>query len=100
MELNELHNKLIAAGRATPADERVPYAFEQRIMAQLAGISPLLDRWAVWGSALWRAAAPCVAVTLLCAAWALWSHEARPPEDFSQDFKSAVFASATPDDAW
>ena len=36
MNLDNLHNKLITAARATPADDRVPYAFEKRVMARLA----------------------------------------------------------------
>ena len=59
MNLPELHSKLIGAARATPLDDRVPYAFEKRIMARLTGESPL-DAWALWGNALSRAAVFCV----------------------------------------
>ena len=36
MNLAELERKLIAAARANPPSDRVPYAFEKRIMARLA----------------------------------------------------------------
>jgi len=42
----------------------VPYAFEKRIMANLKA-KPVLYRGALWARALWRAAAPCVAISLL-----------------------------------
>ncbi len=56
MKLSELHNKLIAAARNNPPDDRVPYAFEKRITALLAA-RPVTDRWALWSRALWRGAA-------------------------------------------
>ena len=43
MNLAELERKLIAAARANPPSDRVPYAFEKRIMARLAARSPC--RW-------------------------------------------------------
>ena len=57
MNLAELERKLIAAARANPPSDRVPYAFEKRIMARLAA-RPVADGWALWARALWRAAAP------------------------------------------
>jgi len=68
MNLAQLERKLIAAGRAQPPDGRVPYAFEKRILARLAGRS-VADRWELWARALWRAAAACAAITLLLGAW-------------------------------
>lgn len=35
MSIELLHQKLIKAAKATPADDRVPYAFEKRVMANL-----------------------------------------------------------------
>jgi hypothetical protein len=69
MNLVELQRKLIAAARANPPGDRVPLAFEKRIMALITA-RPILDRWAAWSRALWYAAAPCVAIMLL-SAWAL-----------------------------
>lgn len=67
MDPSEPCQKLIAAARALPPDERVPYAFEKRVMARLAG-GFILDPWTLWGQGLARAAVLCVAVTLLLAA--------------------------------
>ena len=68
MKLDELQEKLIAAARLETPGDHVPYAFEQRIMAGLAA-RPVADDWALWAAALWRAAAPCVAVVLLLGVW-------------------------------
>jgi hypothetical protein len=68
MNMAELQKKLLAAARANPPSDHVPYAFEERIMAQLVA-KPAFDIFATWNRTLWRAAAPCVAVTLLLSAW-------------------------------
>jgi len=99
MKPDELHNKLIAAARSIAPDERVPYAFEQRIMARLVS-AMRIDPWAVWSRALWRGAMSCVAIMALCGAWTLWAHRSPANADFSQEFESAVFASANTDLAW
>jgi hypothetical protein len=92
MNLNELERKLIAAARAQAPDERVPLAFEKRIMARL-GTRPMLDEWALWSSALWRAAAPCVAIMLLLSAWSLLLSDRAPgPSDLTQDFENTLVA--------
>jgi anti-sigma-K factor RskA len=97
MNLDDLHKQLIAAARTTAPNERVPYAFEKRIMARLLpGVR--VDAWATWSHALWRAAVSCVAVVMLCGAWALWSQQQPANPDFSQEFESAVVASASPDE--
>jgi len=97
MNFSELQRRLIAAARSDLAGDAVPYAFEKRIMARLA-VQPVLDKWAFWSRALWRAAAPCVAITLALIAWSLLSSaSSSPPADFSQQLESAVFAVASPD---
>ena len=53
MNLFELKKKLLAAARRNPPSDRVPYAFEKRIMAHLAA-QPLLDAWAFWVRGFWR----------------------------------------------
>ena len=64
MNLETLRQQLLFIAHAHPPTDRVPYAFEKRILARLAQ-SPVLDLSALWARALWRAAAPCVALTLL-----------------------------------
>ena len=92
MNLESLQRKLIAVARAVPADERVPYAFEKRIMARLAEATHI-DLVSAWSSALWRAAVCCVAVVLLSSAWSLWTAHQQSKADFSREFDTAVFAS-------
>ena len=97
MNLVELERKLIAAARLNPPSERVPYAFEKRIMARLAA-RPVVDGWALWGRALWRAAAPCVAIMLLLGAWSLFvTRSSAPGSDLSQQLEQTLLAAADQD---
>jgi len=90
MNIAELQRKLIAAARANQPSDRVPFAFEKRIMAQLAA-RPVLDRWGLWAGALWRAAVPCVAIMLLFSAWSLLAPGAGPAaNDLSQEMENTV----------
>jgi len=98
MNLETLRQKLLAAARANPPADRVPYAFEKRIMARLAD-RPALNFAALWARALWRAAATCVALTLLLAAWVILGAQNQPAatnltdrEDFSQHFERTMLA--------
>jgi anti-sigma-K factor RskA len=94
MNLAELHEKLIAAARRKTPDDRVPYAFEKRILAQLAARAGA-DRWAFWGRGLWRAAASCVAVAVVLGAISLFAPvPADNGVDLSQDFENTLLASA------
>lgn len=81
MNLENLRAKLLSAARQTAPDERVPYAFEKRIMARLAG-KPAEDLFSLWGSALWKGAAACALVTALSVALSVWNfHSATDSED-------------------
>jgi hypothetical protein len=94
MNLEALQAKLLAAARANPPADRVPYAFEKRILAQLKE-SPPLDISALWARALWRAAAPCVALTLLLGVWSFigaGNNAAADNEEFSQQFEQTMLA--------
>ena len=107
MNLSELHAKLIAAARATPPDERVPYTFEKRVMARLAGKAPM-DAFDLWGRALARAAMFCVAFMLLLSAGSLIVPTANPTttaDSLSQDVEQTVLAAVDnntvdPQDTW
>jgi hypothetical protein len=75
MNLAELERKLMAAARANPPSDRVPYAFEKR--------------------ALWRGAASCVALALLVSAWFLISSTgATRATSFAQQFETTMLAAA------
>jgi len=104
MNLAELERKLIAAARAHPPSEQAPYAFGKRIMANLAA-RRVADDWALWARALWRAAAPCVAIMLLLAAWTFFHPQpSAPANDLSQDLENTLLAAVdqdqTTDSAW
>src|SRR5215813_3670167 len=95
MNLDDLQEKLIRVARANPPSDRVPYGFEGRVMAALKR-HPVLDHWAFWGQALWRATAPCVAIVILIAMWSLFT-PATPPAnptaqtiDVAQDLENTV----------
>jgi hypothetical protein len=99
MDLDNLQRKLIAAARAATPSDRVPYAFEKRIMARLE--VACTDLLGAWSAALWRAVVPCIAITILSGAWLLWSSHQQSVNEFSQEFDTAVFASAgSVDEAW
>ncbi|MBI3876362.1 MAG: hypothetical protein HY300_10490 [Verrucomicrobia bacterium] len=89
MDLNALHQKLIAAARANPPSDRVPYTFEKRIMARLTA-PVVVDEWAAWGKALWRAAGSCVALVVLLAVCTLLLPE--PADTGAQDLESAAIS--------
>jgi len=94
MNLDKLQQKLFAAARANPPSDRVPYAFEKRILARLA-TRPLEDARSQWGVALWRGAAACVAVTVLLSVWSFSGlNRPRPGANLSQDLEHTLLASA------
>src|SRR5579862_3981161 len=88
----ELHKKLIAAARANPPGDGVPYAFEKRVMALLAARTanshPVL-----WVRGLWRAAVSCLAIALMLGVWAFFNPTtAASAGDLSQNFESTLLA--------
>ena len=92
MDLRQLEQKLFAVARANPPSDKVPYAFEQRILARINDLR-LPDYGALWARALWRAAVPCLAVMLLLSAWSYFGTAAnQPASDFSQEFERTVMA--------
>ncbi len=94
MNLEPLQQKLLAAARAHPPADHVPYAFEKRIRAHLSALPPV-DLAALWARALWRAAVPCVAFTLLLATWSFAPVPVSPTtEDLSQQFEQTLLAAA------
>jgi hypothetical protein len=73
MKIDELQRKLLAAARALPISDQVPYSFEKRIMAALAANPAAVDVWAFWSRLLWRAAAPCVGIMLVLGVWSVFA---------------------------
>ena len=104
MNLAELQRKLIAAARANPPSDRVPFAFEKRILSALRS-RPAPDHWGLWAGALWRATVPCVAIMVLLGAVSFFDPNANAPaNDLSQEFENTVLAAVdqdqSPDAAW
>jgi hypothetical protein len=95
MDLAKLHTKLIAAARAHAPSHRVPYAFEQRVLAHLRS-GQVEDSWAVWGKALWRSAFACLLIAVGLSVWSLQANG-----DAVHDFDSAMVSAAEPVvDSW
>lgn len=70
MNLDQLQKKLLAAARANPPADRVPLAFEKRVLAHLTA-KPAVDLALLWSRALWRATVPCLALALVLAGVAM-----------------------------
>ncbi len=99
MNLNELQKKLTTAARQQPPDDRVPYAFEKRIVALIAERSEAARR-DFWARGLWRAAVSCVALAVICGAVSVFAPEvADSGNDLSQDLENTLLASADTTDA-
>jgi len=96
MNFAQLHTKLIAAARANPPGEQVPYAFEKRVLANLRGLE-VEDSWALWGRALWRSAFACLVVAI---GLSVWSYQSNPEID--TDLESAMVSAADQEvvDSW
>ena|SRR5580658_482239 len=97
MNVTELQKKLIAAARAKAPDDRVPYAFEKRIIALIPTVKPT-DSVAAWVRGLWQAAASCAAIALLCGAWSFFNPAANTGDDLSQNFENTLLASVDQSD--
>jgi hypothetical protein len=88
MNLANLSTKLIAAARATPPADQVPYAFEKRVLAKLRDAKGE-DSWVLWGRALWRSAFACLAIAIGLSVWSLQSNGEAP-----HDLESAMVSAA------
>jgi hypothetical protein len=69
-KIDKILDEMLAKTREIPADDRVPYAFEKRIMAHIKEApAAAANLWELWGLSLWRAVVPCLAVMVLVAMW-------------------------------
>jgi hypothetical protein len=91
MNLNSLQNKLVAAARKLPADDRVPLAFEKRVMAHLAA-APRANELQWWGRALWYGAGACAAIALAMSVWSFVPADSG--DGISDQLEQTVLASA------
>ncbi len=102
MDLHELERKLIAAARANPPSDRVPYAFEKRITSLLHARS-VLNPETLWAQALWRSAAVYLGIVLVVGAVAHFALQtSRSTTDLSQDFEQTMLAAVDqePEYSW
>jgi len=101
MKAEQMRQWLLAASKQQPADDSVPYAFEQRIMARLAR-SNLLDPWLLWNRILWRFAGPCVALTLLAGALSWFGQPEQPTtENLIIELETVLYAPlSTTQEVW
>jgi hypothetical protein len=95
-----LERKLIGAARKHPPSERIPYAFEQRVMARLKS-SDRRDEWEWWNRAFWVGASACAAVALATSIWSFQPDDADAAGSFSHGFEQSLFAAADEvENAW
>src|SRR5687768_15000257 len=93
-----LLNRFNKIARSLTPDERVPYAFEKRIMAHLRN-SKVADAWSIWSGTMWRAAFSCLLICVLTGAAVTFS-EATSAELFASDLERTVLAPVDVDDTW
>ena len=68
-KIDDILGKMLTETRGINVD-RVPYAFEKRVMAHIKETPQLaVNVWAQWSQSLWRTAIPCFAVMVLVAVW-------------------------------
>ena len=67
MDIDRLQTELLRAARSDRPSDRVPLAFERRVMARLAE-RIRRDPWSEWTAAFWRAAMSGGAIALLAVA--------------------------------
>ncbi len=92
MNVVELQKKILAAARLLPTSTQVPFAFEKRIMARIVS-EAAVDVWTLWSRLLWKAAAPCVAITLVMGVWAAISSDLNLATDtLAADLEDTVLA--------
>jgi hypothetical protein len=69
-KIGDILERLLAETREIPANDRVPYAFEKRIMAHIKEApAAVADVWLAWSQSLWKAVVPCLAVLVMVVVW-------------------------------
>jgi flagellar motor component MotA len=97
MNLAKLQEKLLAAARLDRPSDQVPYAFEQRIMARIRQVAQeSADFWSVWARTLWRAATPCLGLTVALVGLAVATGALQgTPLSLGEGLETAVYAVLT-----
>tara|TARA_A100001037_G_scaffold304826_1_gene342932 strand:- start:1780 stop:2085 length:306 start_codon:yes stop_codon:yes gene_type:complete len=85
MKLDKIIDQLLNTARREEPSDKVPYAFEKRIMAHIADLPAPVDAWASWARLLWRAVVPCSAAAALAVVAWLSVSPAQQPETAALD---------------
>jgi hypothetical protein len=91
--------KFVQLARSVPADSRVPYAFEKRIMAHL-GNSARQEVLSLWSTLMWKAALACVTISICVGAWARYEAPRPSAELLASDLEEAVLAPVHEGEPW
>jgi hypothetical protein len=92
MNVVDVEKKLIQAARQDKPSDKVPYAFEKRVMTFLRPL-PTPDCWGLWAGALWRGAVPCLALMLLLTVWSFAPSSSQPSSsNLPQEMDNTVLA--------
>jgi hypothetical protein len=87
--------EFVQLARQMPLDERVPYAFEKRVLANIS--LPAVDPMTQWARGLWRAVAPCIAIMAVTAAVCFGrAGEAEASTNLDVDLENAVITPPEP----
>jgi hypothetical protein len=92
MKVEQMRQRLIAAGRLDQPSSQPPYAFEKRIMARITSRQSL-DPYRLWNRILWRCAGPCVALVVVLGALSfVHGNESLASGDYVADLETLVYA--------
>src|SRR5882724_4904795 len=91
MNSEHLRKKFIAAARALPADDAVPYCFEKRIIAGLRA-SPRPDFTAWLARELFKPALLCLGVMALTGIWTFIQPTMSTPDNDTPEIENAIWA--------
>jgi hypothetical protein len=92
MKQTELEKKLISAARLHQPSDRVPYAFEKRVMAIIRS-RPVSDIGVFWARALLRSAGACLALVVLIGTVSFFAPQTKSSTgDLSQEFEQTMLA--------
>src|SRR5688500_9041106 len=97
MKVPTLH-QVANAARVIRSDDRVPYAFEKRIMSRLKSLHPQ-DISAMLTHLMWRAAVSCLAISLITGA-AISFADPSAEELLASDLERTVLAPVDVEDTW
>lgn len=86
MDINQQYRRFFDVARSQPADEGVPCAFENRVMARIRALGGEVPQGLDWARGLLVAVLPCAALMLLAtAAFASVQIAAKPVFDQPPD---------------